>query len=72
MKDKSNNILVHMRLMIRDKDRNNLKKVQKIFSILSLTLILININTPMTYLTHALLNISDPFENYLVKFKILS
>ena len=72
MKDKSNNILVHMRLMIRDKDRNNLKKVQKIFSILSLTLILININTPMTYLIHALLNINGSFKNYLVKFKILS
>ena len=59
MKDGSNNVLVH-------KNVNDLEIkaeiIQKKFSVLSLTLILISINTPMTYFTHALLYISDLFK----------
>ena len=63
MKDKSNIILVHMKVRrFKDKDKGNLKKVQKKFSVLDLTFTLINTNTSMTYLIHALLNINSPFE----------
>ena len=47
--------------MIGDKDRDNLEKIQKKINIFSLMLILISINTLMTYLTYVLLNISGLF-----------
>ena len=51
----------------------NFKKFKKDLVFFSLTLILISINTPMTYLTHTLLDISNPFfKNYLMKFETLS
>ena len=40
----------------------NLKKFRKDLIFFSLTLILISINTPMTYLTHVLLYISVLFK----------
>ena len=63
MKNRSNNILVHMKVNnLKIKVEIIWKSSEKKFSVLSLTLILTSINTPMTYLIYTLLNISGLFE----------
>ena len=61
MKDGSNNILIHVKVNDLEIKVVIFEKVQKRFNVLSLTLILTSINTPMTYFIYTLLNISGLF-----------
>ena len=71
MKDGNNNIFIYMKVNdLEIKIEIILKKILKRFNVLGLTLILISINIPMTYLTHALLNISGIFL-YLLKIFLI-
>ena len=61
MKDGSNNILAYMKVNDLEIKIGIIQKKFRKDCILSLTPTLININISMTYLTHALLNISGFF-----------